>query len=234
MVSQGVEDQFELSSGGGDHSDVAAAPLAHLIADAADHAGVGQDLDGLDRGPANQPGILFGDPTAVHVLVGLVVLGCQSGPAGQEAVHAPDLGDEHCSQDRTDPRDGLHRPNPGIQDEPGSYCPANASIPKSKTVMILRSESILAAYGAGSLSRSSKCVPARPNRSVIDTWIPHFASTAWICVLQMLRSPTSLARCRTSSRNSRVAGGAIHASGSRHPQRSARSWASRGSSQLRV
>ena len=68
------------------------------------------------------------------------------------------------------------------------------------------------------------------NRSDIGTWIPHLASTAWISALQCERSPTSLARCRTSSRSSRVAGGAIHASGSRPIRsRSARSVASRTS-----
>ena len=60
--------------------------------------------------------------------------------------------------------------------------------------------------------------------------MPHLASTAWIWALQLLRIPTSLARCRTSSRSSRVAGGAIHASGSRPIRsRSARSRASRSS-----
>src|SRR6478735_8430735 len=93
--------------------------------------------------------------------------------------------------------------------------------------MIRRSAAILAAYGLGSSSRSSSSVPARPNRSVIDTWMPHLASTAWIWALQLLRIPTSLARCRTSSRSSRVAGGAIHASGNLPIRsRSARSRAS--------
>ena len=70
----------------------------------------GQDLHRLDRGPADQPGALLGDPAAVHVGVGLVVLGGQPGPAGQlrgagEPGDVTDLGDEHRAQDRPDPGD---------------------------------------------------------------------------------------------------------------------------------
>jgi len=67
-------------------------------------------LDRLDRGPAHQPGALLGDPAAVHVGVGLVMLGSQPGPAGQlrrrrEPGHLADLGDD------TAPRVG---PIPGM------------------------------------------------------------------------------------------------------------------------
>ena len=43
----------------------------------------GQRLHRLDRGPADQPGALLGDPPAVHGGVGLVVLRGQPGPGGQ-------------------------------------------------------------------------------------------------------------------------------------------------------
>ena len=79
MVAQGVEDELDLTAGGGDDADVAAAAGGHLFADPADHAGLRQDLDGLDGGPADQPGALFGDPAAVYVGVGLVVFGGQPG-----------------------------------------------------------------------------------------------------------------------------------------------------------
>src|SRR6187200_2498480 len=51
---------------------------------------------------------------------------------------------------------------------------------------------------------------------VSSTWITR-ASTIndLISFLRLVRSPTSLARCRTSSRSSRLAGGAIQASGNR-------------------
>ena len=53
---------------------------------------------------------------------------------------------------------------------------------------------------------------------------------AWTWHFRFDRSPTSFARCRTQPRSSRVAGGAIHASGSRPIRsRSARSAASRSS-----
>jgi hypothetical protein len=60
------------------------------------------------------------------------------------------------------------------------------------------------------------------------------ASTAWTSALQSAlqcaRNATSLARCRTTSRNSRTAGGAIHASANLPIRnRSARSAASRSS-----
>ena len=58
---------------------------------------LGQDLDRLDGGPADQPGALLGDPAAVHVGVGLVMFGCQPGPTGElfgpgEPVDVTDLG----------------------------------------------------------------------------------------------------------------------------------------------
>src|SRR5450631_4065936 len=106
--------------------------------------------------------------------------------------------------------------------------PANRSISNSRSSISRRSEAIRAAYGEGRSSRSNSCVPATPNRSLINTCTPHLASTAWISALQCDRNPTSLARCRTNSRSSLVAGGAIHASG-RRPIRnkSAKSEASR-------
>ena len=66
-------------------------------------------LNGLDRRPAHQPGALLGDPAAVHVGVGLVVLGGQPGPAGQlrqrcEPGDVADLGDEHRPQHGPDRR----------------------------------------------------------------------------------------------------------------------------------
>jgi len=72
--------------------------------------------------------------------------------------------------------------------------------------------------------------PDTPNRSLIGTCIPALASTAWIWQRRPERSATSLARCRTQPRSSRVAGGAIHASGSLPIRsKSARSAASRSS-----
>ena len=64
----------------------------------------------------------------MHVLVGLVVFGCQPGPAGQllgprEPVHITDLGDEHRPQDRADPGDGLHRYESGIAGQPAPDLP---------------------------------------------------------------------------------------------------------------
>src|SRR4051812_38114101 len=93
-----------------------------------------------------------------------------------------------------------------------------------------RSDVIRAAYGVGRSNRSSRAEPPTPNRSLIGTATPHLASTAWTPALQWLRRATNLARWRTSSRSSRVAGGAIHASGKRPIRsRSARSAASRRS-----
>ena len=66
----------------------------------------------------------------------------------------------------------------------------------------------------------------RTCRSTVGS-TPSLAIIAWTCALSPERSCTSLARYRTSSRSSRSAGGAIHASG-RRPRRnmSARSVAS--------
>lgn len=73
-------------------------------------------------------------------------------------------------------------------------------------------------------------MPATPNKSLIDTWTPAPASTACTWFFRFERSVTSLARCRTSSDSSRVAGGAIHVFGRRLIRsRSARSAASHSS-----
>ena len=59
-------------------------------------------------GPPHQSGPQLGDPATVHVGVGLVMLGCQTGPARQlrrvpEPGHLTDLDEEHRSQDRATP-----------------------------------------------------------------------------------------------------------------------------------
>ena len=69
VVAQGVVDVLELVAGSGDDTDVAAAAGGDPVPDAADVAGLGQDLDGLDGGPADQSGALLGDPAAVDVTV---------------------------------------------------------------------------------------------------------------------------------------------------------------------
>src|SRR4029453_4732332 len=94
-------------AGGGHDADVASAAGTDLVAELAQGGVRADPLDGLDRGPADQPAALFGDPSAVHGGFGLVVFGGQPGPAGQvrgpvEAGDVADLGDEHGGQDRPD------------------------------------------------------------------------------------------------------------------------------------
>ena len=144
-----------------------------------------------------------------------------------------DLGDEHRAQDRADPGDRLDRAVAGVACAAGRA----TSLANSVDLEVQRGRSAAAArrsapaYAAGSASRSSSSLPGqrRTGRSSAPgrrTWpAPRGPGT---CSCE--RSPTSLARCRTSSRSSRVAGGAIHASGSRPIRsRSARSAASRSS-----
>ena len=57
--------------------------------------------------------------------------------------------------------------------------------------------------------------PGNRRTGRIATCTPHLASTACTSALLPLRNPTSLARWRTNSRSSLVAGGPIHASGKR-------------------
>jgi len=83
MIAQRVEDVLELLPGRGHGTDVAAAPGGDPVPHPT-HLGVsGQHLDRLHRRPADQTRALLGDPAAVHVGVGFVVLGRQPGPAGQ-------------------------------------------------------------------------------------------------------------------------------------------------------
>jgi hypothetical protein len=59
VIAQAVEHQGNQFAGGGDDTDVGAAPGADTVADLT-VAGVRTDaLHGLDRGPADQPGTLF-------------------------------------------------------------------------------------------------------------------------------------------------------------------------------
>ena len=115
MVAQRVVDELDLGSRGGHDADVAPAAGRHPVADATDPGVAGQDLHRLDRGPTDQSRTLFGDPAAVHVGVGLTVLGGQPGPAGQlrgvlEPGDVADLGDEDRTQDRPDPGNLLAPP----------------------------------------------------------------------------------------------------------------------------
>ena len=59
MVTQRVEHVLEVLASGCDHPDVAAPPLPDAVADGTDPAGLGEDLDRLVRGPADQPGPLL-------------------------------------------------------------------------------------------------------------------------------------------------------------------------------
>ena len=125
MVAQRVVDELDLGSRGGHDADVAPAAGRHPVADATDPGVAGQDLHRLDRGPTDQSGALFGDPAAVHVGVGLAVLGGQPGPAGQlrgvlEPGDVADLGDEDRTQDRPDPGDLLDRQIAGVAGQPAA------------------------------------------------------------------------------------------------------------------
>ena len=107
---------------------------------------------------------------------------------------------------------------------------AKVSTSKSSAAISRSSESTRERDSTGSGQAASSRCPPGPNRSLIGTVIPAPASTACTWHFRLERSPTSLARCRTQPRSSRVAGGAIHASGSRPIRsRSARSAASRWS-----
>lgn len=71
--------------------------------------------DPFDERPAQQPRSLLGDLAAPRLGVGLMVLGCESGPRTQvrgcrKAGHVTDLGDENRGDGRADTLDRLHRP----------------------------------------------------------------------------------------------------------------------------
>jgi hypothetical protein len=83
-IAQAVVDQGEQFAGDGDDGDVAAAAGGDLGAGGDQPAGGGWDfLGGLDCGPADQGGTLFGDRAAVHGGVGLAVARGQPGPGAE-------------------------------------------------------------------------------------------------------------------------------------------------------
>ena len=112
VIAQAEEDQHDQLAGRCHDTDVAAPAFPDPVAGLPE-AGV-TALHGLDRGPADQPRALFGDPAAMHGSVGLAMLRVQPGPAGQlrrprEPSDLADLGDEHRRQDGPDPGNGLDR-----------------------------------------------------------------------------------------------------------------------------
>ena len=82
-VAQRVEDELQLTPCRGHGTDVAAAAVGDPLPQDPGHSAGWDVLDRLDRCPADQPGALFGDPAAVDMGVGLVMLGCEPGPARQ-------------------------------------------------------------------------------------------------------------------------------------------------------
>ena len=66
---------------------------------------------------------MFGDATAPHRRVGLVMLGCKASPRTQrgsvaETVHVTDLGDQDPRHGRADPVDLLDRPIAAVAAQP--------------------------------------------------------------------------------------------------------------------
>jgi hypothetical protein len=59
VIAQAVKHQGNQFAGGGNDTDVAAAPGADTVADLTEAGVRGDALLGLDRGPAHQPGTLF-------------------------------------------------------------------------------------------------------------------------------------------------------------------------------
>jgi hypothetical protein len=109
-----VEHALDELAGGGDLALVAAAAFGDPLPVGADPGAGAAALHRLDRGPANQPGPLLGDPPTVHGGGGFPVARGQTGPTGQlrrsaEPAHIADLGDEDRAQGRAHAGDGLHR-----------------------------------------------------------------------------------------------------------------------------
>src|SRR5664280_2165450 len=106
--------------------------------------------------------------------VGLMMLGRQTGPAGQlrrrhEPTYVADLGDQDRAQGGANAGDLLHRGIPRLWASRPPMIPANTLISKSRSSITRRSDAIRAAYGAGNSRRSNSSVPATLNRSLIST-----------------------------------------------------------------
>src|SRR5659263_273226 len=78
-----VEHALDELAGGGDLALVAAAAFGDPLPVGADPGAGAAALHRLDRGPANQPGPLLGDPPTVHGGGGFPVARGQTGPTGQ-------------------------------------------------------------------------------------------------------------------------------------------------------
>ena len=74
-VASPVINQFDELAGGGDFADVVAAAGPDPVTNLAQATVLIGALDGFDCGPAHQPAALFGDGSAMHGGVGLVVFG---------------------------------------------------------------------------------------------------------------------------------------------------------------
>jgi hypothetical protein len=127
-VAQRVEDELQLASGRGYGADVAAATVGNPLPQHPGHTSGWDVLDRLDRCPADQPGALLGDPAAVDMGIGLVMLGRQPRPARQlrrrgKPGDVADLGDEHRGQGGPDARDVLDRGVPRLLGHPAADHP---------------------------------------------------------------------------------------------------------------
>jgi hypothetical protein len=163
-------------------------------------AASGEPLGGLDRGPAHQPGALFGGRAAAHGGVGLVLRGGGPGPGAQlrrggEAVHVADLGHEGAP-----PAPGPPRGWPGWRGRrrrrPARWrSPARASWPpgRRRPAASAARRSAARRRVQGGARPAAWCRPPRTGRSSAP------ARPAWRArhgpgPLRPLRSATSLAR----------------------------------------
>jgi hypothetical protein len=75
-----VKAEMEVGSVAQEHAPRPPTPTGDPVADLPEPGVRGHALHGLDRGPAHEATALFGDPSAVHGGVGLVVFRGSAGP----------------------------------------------------------------------------------------------------------------------------------------------------------
>ena len=127
------------------------------------------------------------------------MLGGQPGPAGQlrrpgRTGDVTDLGDEHRGQDRADPGDLLDRGVAGVVRPAGpgpAWRTGRSRSPGRRSAGAARRPAPRTVPGSVEPVQQLGC-PPRPNRSVIGTWTPHLASTAWTSALQPRAQPDQL------------------------------------------
>jgi hypothetical protein len=219
QLLEDVEAAGQQPSGDRGGGDVVAAAVGQLAVGAGDHGVALGRLGGLLQDPTHPHRARFGDVAVADLTVGVADLGVSPAQGAQlagrgEAAESPISATNLIA---------VSRPTPGraISAWTRGSGLASAAISRSSRAMgVARAasnpqQSSTTSRGTGGRARPASQARPGPVQRPRSWAMPRSASTACTRCLQAVDSRTRLARWRSSARRSRVAWGAIQASGNR-------------------